>query len=88
MEFNRKEELQYLFKRVITKNSIELLKIKSQNIEQSNIKTANADANFLKMIWLLCDECFPKKEVKLKPKLKYRSWITQDVKKSSKKSEL
>ena len=73
MEFNPKEELQYLFKCVITKNSIELLKIKSQNIEKSNIKTANAvknaDANFLKMIWLLCDECFPKKEVKLKPKL-------------------
>ena len=33
MEFNPKEELQYLFKYVITKNFIQLLKIKSQNME-------------------------------------------------------
>ena len=33
MEFDPKEELQYLFKCIITKNSKDLLKIKLQNIE-------------------------------------------------------
>ena len=45
MEFDPKEELQYLFKCIITKNSKDLLKIKLQNIEQSNIKTTNTVKN-------------------------------------------
>ena len=36
---------------------------------------------------MLCDDCFPKKEEKLKPKVEYRPWITQDIKNHPKKED-
>ena len=64
IEVDPKAELQYLFKCFISKNSIE------QKVEWYDIKASNDVNNtypkHLNIIWLLYDECFPKKEVKTK----------------------
>ena len=53
-------------------------------IVEHRVTSKHDETNMI--FWLLYDKCFRKKEVKLNPKAQYRSWISNDIRKLSKKT--
>ena len=82
---------QYIFKSNISDQSIDEFKQKLRNIDWNNIKILqnvnDAYSKFLKIFLSLCNECFQKIKVKLKPQREFNSWITKGIRKSSKKKQ-
>ena len=82
---------QYIFKRNISDQSIDKFKQKLCNIDWNNIKILqnvdDAYGKFIEIFLSLCNECFPKIKVKLKPQRQFNPWITKGIRKSSKKKQ-
>ena len=79
----------FKFRRDLSDFSVEKFKYKLHTVSWDSITnssdTNKAYDNFIETFSSLCDECFPKKKIKLKPQKYNNPWITKGMKKSSKK---
>ena len=78
-----------IFRRDLSNVYAEKFKCKLRAVSWDSIikfsDTNNAYNNFIEIFSSLYDDCFPKKEIKLKPQKYNNPWITQWIKKSSKR---
>ena len=80
----------FIFRRDLSDISVEKFKYKLRTVSCDNITnssdTNKAYDNFIGIFSSLCDDCFPKKKIKLKSQKFNNPWITKGIKKSSKKN--
>ena len=85
------ETEQYILKRNISDQSTKKFKQKLGDVTWDDIKifdSVNYSYNrFLQIFLSLCNECFPKIKIKLKPQKHFRPWITLGIRKSSKRKQ-
>ena len=78
-------------KRNISDQSTKKFKQKLRDVTWDDIKifdSVNHSYNrFLQIFLSLCNECFPKIKIKLKPQKHFRPWITLGIRKSSKRKQ-
>ena len=90
VDVNIKTE-QYILKRNIYDQSIKKFKQKLRDVTWDDIKifdSVNHSYNrFLQNFLLRCNEYFPKIKIELKPQKHFRPWITQSIRKSSKRKQ-
>ena len=79
----------YIFRRDLSNVYAEKFKYKLRAVSWDSVTkfsdTNNAYNNFIEIFSSLYDDCFPKKEIKLKPQKYNNPWITKGIKKSSKR---
>ena len=82
----------FKFRRDLSDFSVEKFKYKLHTVSWDSITnssdTNKAYDNFIETFSSLCDECFPKKKIKLKPQKYNNPWKrTKEIKKSSKRKQ-
>ena len=78
-------------KRNISDQSIKNFKQKLREVTWDDIKIFDSVNHFydrfVQIFLSLCNECFPKIKIKLKPQKRYRPWITLGITKSFKRKQ-
>ena len=79
----------YIFRRNLSNVSAEKFKYKLRAVSWDSVTkfsdTNNAYNNFIEIFSSIYDDCFPKKEIKLKAQKYNNPWITKGIKESSKR---